>query len=508
MCGPPAPERAAGAPRPDAPAPPTVTFGHTAADSHSHRQPAPLVSLLKDNAESFARIARCRALDAPWHARCESHLVVGGSPMKRVAHVLRKFDPAEWGGTETHVAEVTRRMLPLGFQAEVFAPEGPEGNQGLDPRVPLHRYSAFCPFLGPSERRRALVASSGNIVSLSLIPRLALDKGFALAHLHTGNRVGGAVRTAMRLSSRPYVISVHGPLLAQAELIANDTANRMQGLRDIGQPFGLILGARRVIEDAARVITFNDAEREAVAMKVGRRAVRMDHGVDAERLAGGDASMARARWPEMKNSPVVALVGRVCKQKNQLLAVRAFAAGAPKDYRLALGGAETDAGYRGLVEAEARSLGVADRVHFLGNLDREREVPDLLARASLVLVPSTHEAFGLAVLEGWAARRAVMFANSSGLCDLARAAGAAAIVVPELDPSLWASAFRRYLGDDALRAAAAEAGRRLVEERFQWDAVARRLGDLYDEVLEERGRPRKGKHSREQGGESVREAAW
>lgn len=427
--------------------------------------------------------------------------------MKRVAHVLRKFDSAEWGGTETHVAEVTRRMLPIGFQGEVFAPEGPEESQGLDPRVPLHRYSAFCPFLGPRERRRALVASSGNIVSLSLVARLALDEGIALAHLHTGNRIGGAVRTAMRLSSRPYVISIHGPLFAQAELVANDTANRTRGLRDVGQPFGLLLGARRVIEDAARVITFNDAEREAVAAKVGQRAVRMDHGVDAERLEGGDASRARARWPELGDSPVVALVGRVCRQKNQLLAVRAFAAGAPKDHRLALGGAETDPGYRRVVEEEARSLGIADRVHFLGNLDREREVPDLLARASLVLVPSTHEAFGLAVLEGWAARRAVMFANSSGLCDLARAAGDAAIVVPELEPSLWASAFRRYLGDDALRAAAAEAGRRLVEARFQWDAVARRLGDLYEEVLEENGRRRKGRQSKDKGGGTIREAA-
>jgi hypothetical protein len=137
--------------------------------------------------------------------------------MHRVAHVLRKFDPTEWGGTETHVAEVTRRMLPLGFQGEVYAPSGPEGSSGLHPSVPLHRYAAFCPFVGPPERRRALLASSGNIVSLSLPLRLAADRGIALAHLHTGNRVGGAVRTAMRLTGRPYVISIHGPLLAQPE---------------------------------------------------------------------------------------------------------------------------------------------------------------------------------------------------------------------------------------------------------------------------------------------------
>ena len=112
-----------------------------------------------------------------------------------------------------------------------------------------------------------------------------------------------------------------------------------------------------------------------------------------------------------------------------------------------------------------------------------------------MLVPSTHEAFGLAVLEGWASKRAVMFANSSGLCDLAKAAGDAAVVVPELDPALWAAAFQRYLTDDPLRTAAAEAGRRLVEQRYQWDAVARRLGALYDEVLDENRAARKGRRT-------------
>lgn len=470
-----------------------MTFSHTAADSHSRaarRAPAKRAGELREAADIPRKIACLRRASTRRGTRVairDADWGPGGLLMKRVAHVLRKFDPSEWGGTETHVAEVTKRMLPLGFQGEVFAPEGPDGSQGLDPRVPVHRYSAFCPFLGPPERRKALVASSGNIVSLSLVTRLALDEGIALAHLHTGNRIGGAVRTAMRLSRRPYVISIHGPLLAQAQLVASDTARRTEGLRDVGQPFGLLLGARRVIDDAARVITFNDAELEAVRERVGRRAVRMDHGVDADRLAGGDAARARARWPELGDAPVVALVGRVCGQKNQLLAVRAFAAGARAftSARLALAGAETDPGYRALVEEEARSLGIADRVHFLGNLDREREVPDILARASLVLVPSTHEAFGLAVLEGWAARRAVLFANSSGLCDLARAAGRDALVVPELDPTLWAGAMRRYLESDALREAAADAGRRLVEERFRWDAVARRLGDLYASVLEE-----------------------
>jgi glycosyltransferase involved in cell wall biosynthesis len=181
-------------------------------------------------------------------------------------------------------------------------------------------------------------------------------------------------------------------------------------------------------------------------------------------------------------------VGRVDAQKNQLLAVRAFARGAPRDHRLALAGAETDPGYRALVEREARALGVADRVHFLGNLDPRLEVPDLLARATLLIVPSTHEAFGLVVLEGWAAGRPVLFARASGLADLGRALRDDSVSVPDLDERAWAAQLGRLLASADARRAAADAGAELVRSRFRWSIVVERLATLYREVVREHRR--------------------
>lgn len=405
----------------------------------------------------------------------------------RIAHVLRKYDPAEWGGTETHVVAITSRLSGEGWAAEVHAPAGPSApDRALSPSVPLRRYQAFCPFVGDGERRRALWANAGNLASFHEPLRLALDRGLALSHLHTLGRIGGAVRTAMRLTGRPYVVSVHGPLLAERGLVAADTAKRVEGLWDLGRPVGLLFGARRVLDDAARVFAFNDDERAALAERIGARVVRMDHGVDAARIGSGDPARARRRWPELGEAPLIALVGRIAAQKNQILAVRAFARGAPLDHRLALAGAETDAGYRALVEQEARALGVADRVHMLGNLDPDAEVPDLLARASLIVVPSTHEAFGLAVLEGWAASRPVVFARRSGLADLARALrGDPAVVVPTLDEREWAERIRLFATSERAREGAAAAGAQLLRTRFHWSAVVKRLSGIYREVLEE-----------------------
>ncbi len=406
----------------------------------------------------------------------------------RVAHILRKYDPAEWGGTETHVAEVTRQLTRLGWRSEVHAPRGPtRPDHVLDASVPLVRFQALSPYLGPAKKRQALWANGGNLITVEEPLRLLRDRGLALAHLHTMGRIGGTVRTAMRLTGRPYVISVHGPLLAAPDWQRAVFAERLSGVVDLGRPFGLLVGARRVLHDAARIITFNEEEQRALSARLGERVIRMDQGVELERLRSGRSERARQRWPALATGPVISLIGRLCEQKNQLLALRAFARGAPPNSHLVLAGAAVEPAYRESLEREIQGSGLTARVHVMGNLDAAEEIPDLLALSTLMLMPSNFEAFGLVVLEAWAAGCPVLMAVHSGLAVLAEAIGERGLFVRSLEVEDWTVALRECLESPARREAAVEAGKALVRQRFSWDAVARRLRDVYQEVLEERG---------------------
>jgi glycosyltransferase involved in cell wall biosynthesis len=409
-----------------------------------------------------------------------------------VAHVLRKLDGAAWGGTETHVAEMTTRLARRGWTSKVLAPGAPTEEPHQMGAAQVERYSAFCPFVGPRERRRALLSNAGNIASLDLVRRLARDRGLSLAHVHTGKRIAGAVRVAMRMTGRPYVVSVHGPVLSATDFVTSQTSQRLEGLWDLGKPLGMLLGSRRVFDDAARVVCFNDDEHRALSARIGGRAVRMDHGVDRARFERGDGRRGRGRWAALGDAPAVVVLGRLSVQKNQILALRAFAGGAPADHRLVLAGAETDPGYASALMEEARALGVGDRVHWLGNVDPVTEVPDLLRLARVVLVPSVHEAFGLAVLEAWAAGAPVIFAGTTGMADIARALSDRDAVVASYEPIAWATRLHDFLHDSARRGRAAASGALLVQRRFDWDTAATRLADLYAEVLAERSsaRPR------------------
>lgn len=406
----------------------------------------------------------------------------------KVAHVLRKYDPDEWGGTETHVAEVTRNLSAGSVRCEVLAPAGPTRRDTmLSPEVALRRYRAFCPFVGPAERRRGLVKNAGNIASFDLLWRLARDRAIDVAHVHTTRRIGGAVRVAMRRTGRPYVVSLHGPVLSDREWLSADTGRRLAGLVDLGKPIGALLGSRRVLRDAARVISFNDAEHDALKSRIGDRAVRMDHGVSVERLGSGRNRRARRRWPQLGEGRVVLVLGRLCAQKNQRLAIDAFARVAPKDALLVLAGGATDPSYAAALLDAAHAVGVAERVVLLGNVP-PAHVPDLLACAEVVLAPSTQEAFGLVVLEAWAARTPVLFSRVGGLSAIADrlADGGRDVALPEGDVVAFGEQLRRCLERPSHRRRLAREGADLVARDFAWEAVARSLSELYEEVVRER----------------------
>src|SRR5262249_47379420 len=68
-------------------------------------------------------------------------------------------------------------------------------------------------------------------------------------------------------------------------------------------------------------------------------------------------------------------------------------------------------------EAEARTLGLQDKVFFLGKIDT---VAPLLAGADLFLLPSSTESFGLSALEALASGVPVIGSNAGGLPEVVR----------------------------------------------------------------------------------------
>jgi len=123
-------------------------------------------------------------------------------------------------------------------------------------------------------------------------------------------------------------------------------------------------------------------------------------------------------------------------------------------------------------------------VIFLGNLDRERELPALYASSDAFLFASTTETLGLVVLEAMAAGTPVIAAAAGGVADNLRHEENG-LAYAAMDAGACATAMRRLYDDRDLLLRLREGARRTAERRT-WEQELDRLSESYREVLNRR----------------------
>jgi glycosyltransferase involved in cell wall biosynthesis len=115
-------------------------------------------------------------------------------------------------------------------------------------------------------------------------------------------------------------------------------------------------------------------------------------------------------------------------------------------------------------------------VRFLGPIS-DAEYVRLLNSADLVVIPSRNEPFGLVLLEAWSASRAVVATNVGGLSEnIDHLVDGVKVAV---SPAAIAQGINRVIGDPSRLRALGTEGRRKIETRFRWDAIAHQLAGVY-----------------------------
>lgn len=118
-----------------------------------------------------------------------------------------------------------------------------------------------------------------------------------------------------------------------------------------------------------------------------------------------------------------------------------------------------------------------DRVLYLGYV-AENALPGLFANATLFVLPSLDEGFGLAVLEAMACGAPVLVSNAGALPETV---GGAGFVYDLLDPAALAASIRQCLKNDELRSVLKEKG--LARARmYSWRKTAELIWNTLNEI--------------------------
>jgi D-inositol-3-phosphate glycosyltransferase len=192
---------------------------------------------------------------------------------------------------------------------------------------------------------------------------------------------------------------------------------------------------------------------------------------------GIDTSLFRPTTPDpdivrTDGTPLLLWVGRLQPWKGVDVALRALRE-IPQAHLMIVGDGET----RADLERLAQGLGLAERVHFLGAVPRER-LPSIYAAADLLLATSfASETFGIGLVEAQACGLPVVASRFGGFPEVIDE-GRTGLLVPPRDPAALAAAVRSLIDDPERRRAMADAAPGWAAQ-FSWSAVADRVEAAY-----------------------------
>ena len=177
--------------------------------------------------------------------------------------------------------------------------------------------------------------------------------------------------------------------------------------------------------------------------------------------------------------PRLLCLGRLVAEKGFDLALEAFATVLDRfpNARLVIGG---DGPEREKLQQQAITLGLVDSVEFAGRIPPE-EVAHFIDEATLVLIPSRSEGFGLVALEAALMARPVVAARVGGLPEIVLHQKTGLLVEHE-DHEDLAEAITLLLNHPRTAAMFGEAARWRAKEIFSFERYVAAYDDLYQSI--------------------------
>jgi glycosyltransferase involved in cell wall biosynthesis len=217
---------------------------------------------------------------------------------------------------------------------------------------------------------------------------------------------------------------------------------------------------------------------------VSAREIRRDFRVPVERIRmvanGVDTNLFRATPGAERNPNEILCVGRASDPNKGIGNLIEALARLPRNLRLTL---VDDDHPDSLARKRARQLGCADRLHITGRIDND-ELVRRYQHASLVVVPSRYEGFGLPAVEAMACETPVVACAAGALTEVVGTAGGGVLVPPD-EPDALASAIADLMARPETRNMLGKRGSIRVNEAYAWPRVARATAAAYAEFIED-----------------------
>jgi len=358
------------------------------------------------------------------------------------------------GGQERYVQCLGRALVKLGHEVVVFTSNFPKGKkyEFID-GVEVYRFDMLFKLLG-------------NPITPGMFSPLIKKCGeFDVIHVHNehsfASNLCALVKTYFKM---PLIVSCHGQLIFDSPF--KDLIERI---------YSKTLGAQ-VFKKADRIIAISNLDKEYVS-SLGISPDKISvvpNGVDLSEYH--NPMPVRMRGFEGKR--VVLFVGPIIRRKGPQILIQAVPK-IVKDFPDVVFVFVGEGNFKEEAEKLARTLRVEKWTHFTGRIS-DLKLAQVYQRSDIFALPSFSEALSYSILDAYVFSKPVVSTLTPCITEYLVDN---ALLVPTGDVDALASAIKLLLTDENLARKLGENGRRLVEMRFAWDVVVKRILQVYNEVM-------------------------
>ena len=389
------------------------------------------------------------------------------------------------GGQGIYLKYLSKALVDAGHRVDVIS--GPPYPH-LDPRVRLIQLPSLDLFengLG-SLRPRHLLSLTDTLEWLSKLTggfaepytfgRRALKylrrHGHEYDLIHDNQSLSYAM-LSLQAEGMPLVTTVHHPITNDLR-IALDAASGWVERLLVRRWHSFLVMQTRVARRLRHVITVSECSRRDIARDFGRPPEQVDvvyNGIDTDTfrpLPGVAREPLRIMATASADAPLKGL-------KYLLLAFAQLRRRHPGLELLLVGAPQPG----GRTEALIDELGLRPAITFVSQISTEALVAHY-ARASVAVVPSLYEGFGLPAGEAMACGVPVVASDAGALPEIV---GDAGLLVPPGDAAALAQAIDALLRDPPRRAALGAVARQRIVDNFSWDVCAGHMVTYYRQML-------------------------
>jgi glycosyltransferase involved in cell wall biosynthesis len=397
-----------------------------------------------------------------------------GSIPLRLFGRLRARGIEAWLLTHVSARPELRQLLPAAeFERVIFA----RGLPGFGPVYTLGERL-------PTALRTiawAVTQLERQVAMVPMVRRLVRD--LAIDVVHQPISVSPVIPSPLTRVGAPVVM---GPLNGGMDLPPGfrDRDSRLNALVKTARPM-MATALHRLMRgrpEADVVLVANDRTRSLLPESARQRTIELsDIGVVLDSWPLDDGPPAETKPPADSAAPRFLFVGRLVGWKGVDILLDAFAL--VRERIPALLEVAGDGPERARLAEQADRLGISGDVSFLGWLGPE-DCAHRMRACHVYVSPSLQEAGGIAVLEAMACGRPVVAAAWGGHLACVDATAGVLVDVSSRDALVQglADAMVGLAGDSALRSRLGARGRRLVEERYDWDVLVDRTLSVYRQV--------------------------